>query len=130
MTPRLCILVGFIFFSVGAPLAFAEDAASPPPVKAPAHVAKKAKPKPTASTDGMSMRDIQFSNPSAPPVGAAKPSKPALTPAAKGVAAEPQGGAALDLKWHAENHVNNPYWEPWVPNGQGDSVEAGVKVGF
>jgi hypothetical protein len=130
MTLRRSFVFGVIVFLMGAPPAFADEAASPPAVKAPAHVAKKAKLMPAAATDGMSMRDIQFSDPSAPPVGAAKPSKPALTPAAKGVAAEPQGGAALDLKWHAENHVNNPYWEPWVPNGQGDSVEAGVKVGF
>jgi hypothetical protein len=115
--------------AMGAPLAIADEAASSMAVKAPAPVAKpkfKTKPRPAAPIDGMSMQAIRFSDPSAPLSGAAKPPPPA----ARDLAAEPEGGAALDLKWHAEKHVNNPYWEPWVPNGQGEGVKAGLKVGF
>ena len=119
---------GLMLLAMGAPLAIADEAASPAAAKAPAPVAKpklKTKPRPAAPIDGMSMQAIRFSDPSAPLSGAAKP-----PPAARDLAAEPKGGAALDLKWHAESHVNNAYWEPWVPNGQGEGVEAGLKVGF
>ena len=129
---RRCF-VGLIFLSIGVSPAFADNAAPPASVEAAAHVVKakpKTKPKPAASVDSMSMQDIKFSDPSAPVAGTAKPPKQTVAPTAKYSPAEPQGGASLDLKWHAESHVNNPYWEPWVPNGEGQSVEAGVKVGF
>ena len=69
--------------------------------------------------------------PAPPLVGAARPPKPALAPNAARAPQEPQGGPALDLKWHADNqHIDNPYLPPWVPNGQGYNVQAGVKLGF
>jgi hypothetical protein len=99
-------------------------------VKPPAHVAK-AKAKPKAATPDGGFAAIKFSDPGAPLVGAARPPKPVVAPSAAGAPPEPQGGPALDLKWHADNqHIDNPYLPPWVPNGQGYNVQAGVKLGF
>ncbi len=126
-------LAGVIIFAMGASAALADQTAAAVPLAGPAHL-DKAKPKtaskPAAAIDARGMQDIKFSDPSAPVAGSAKPSKPALAAAAKALAAAPRGGVSLDLKWRAETHVDNRYWEPWVPNGQGESVEAGVKVGF
>jgi hypothetical protein len=96
------------------------------PVKTPAHGAKA-----KAKTPAAGMEAIKFSDPSAPLGDAAKSPNAALPPAARPVAKIPEGGPSLDVKWHADNsHINDRYWEPWVPNGQGANVEAGVKLGF
>ncbi|WP_158815188.1 hypothetical protein [Methylocapsa sp. S129] len=128
MNFRRVRVVCIVLAVIAAPLAALADDAVPSPLKAPAHVAKAKKVKPAAPAGDMA--DIKFSDPSAPPAGGAKPSKPASSSADSKVAPVPVGSPSLDLKWHAENRVNNPYWEPWVPNGQGQSVEAGVKFGF
>ncbi len=123
-------VMGAILVVFAAPSAAADDVGAPAPVKAPAHVAKaKPKTKPAAPAGGMT--DIQFSDPGAPPVGAAKSPKLAAPVDAARAPPEPQGGPSLDLKWHADNdHINNPYLPPWVANGQGYNVEAGVRLGF
>lgn len=120
-------LACLVFIAMGAAPAVADDPAAPPPAKARAHVAKaKAKIKPA---DPDNIANIKFSDPSAP-LGA-KPPKPTVPSVAPSVAATPEGGPSLGLKWHADNgHINNPYWQPWVPNGQGASVETGVNFGF
>ena len=122
-------LVCLVFMVMGAAPAVADDASGEPPVKARAHVVKT-KPK-VMPSDAADIANIKFSDPTAPLGGGAKPPKPLIPPVARSVAPTPAGGASLDLKWHADNsHINNPYWQPWVPNGQGASVETGVKFGF
>jgi hypothetical protein len=101
-------------------------APAPAPVKAPAHGAKAKAKAPAAG-----METVKFSDPSAP-LGEPTKSPNAPPPsAARPVAKIPEGGPSLDVKWHADNsHINDRYWEPWVPNGQGANVEARVKLGF
>jgi hypothetical protein len=110
--------------------AAADEAGAPAPVKAPAHVARtKARAKAVAPDGGFAA--IKFSDPAAPLVGVARPPKPVPASTAAGAPQEPQGGPALALKWHADDqHIDNPYLPPWVPNGQGYNVQAGVKLGF
>jgi hypothetical protein len=126
---RLGVLCA-ISIVIAASSALADDFSAPGSVKAPAHPAKgKNKVKPAAPVAGM--EGVKFSDPSAPLVGGASSPKLAVPTDASGALSEPAGGPALDLKWHADNdHINNPYWQPWVPNGQGYNVQAGVKVGF
>ncbi len=126
---RRISFVGAILVMIAAP-ALADEAGAPAAVKAPAHVARaKARAKVAAPDGGFAA--IKFSDPGAALVGAARPPKPALAPNAARAPQEPQGGPALDLKWHADNqHIDNPYLPPWVPNGQGYNVQAGVKLGF
>ncbi|MGA2793668.1 MAG: hypothetical protein ABSE69_09045 [Roseiarcus sp.] len=119
-----------ILVLIAASAALADDFAAPAPLKAPARVAK-AKPRTKPAVPPAGMEGVKFSDPSAPLVGAAKSPKLAVPTDVAGASLEPAGGPSLDLKWHADNdHINNPYWQPWVPNGQGYNVEAGVKVGF
>jgi len=115
---------------VAASSTLADDSAAPGAVKAPANPAKgRSKGKPAAPAAGM--EGVKFSDPSAPLVGDASSPKLAVPTSAASALSEPAGGPALDLKWHADNdHINNPYWQPWVPNGQGYNVQAGVKLGF
>jgi hypothetical protein len=114
---------------VGSSEAGAQIAApTPAPIKASAHNAKaKAKLK----TPAAGIEAVKFSDPTAPLGGAAKSSNAPPPSAARPVAKIPEGGPSLDVKWHADNsHINDRYWEPWVPNGEGANVEAGVKLGF
>ncbi len=118
-----------ILVAIAAPCAAADEIAAPAPVKPPAH-AVKAKVKPKAAPDA-GVAGVRFSDPDAPPVGVAQLPKPTLPPRTAGGPAEPQGGSSLGFKWHADNdHIDNPYLPPWVPNGQGYNVQAGLKVGF
>jgi hypothetical protein len=132
MNVRRIALASAILIAIAAPFEAAAQTAAPAPVNAPAHSAKaKPKIKPKAAAPAVDIDAIKFSDPDAPPTGAAKPSKPSVASTGAAVSPVPEGGAALDLKWHADNsHINNPYWQPWVPNGQGANVEAGVKLGF
>lgn len=132
MNFRRLSIVCPILAVIAASSAVADDVAAPASVKAPGHVARaKNKTRAKSVVPAAGMEAIEFSDPSAPPVGAAKSPKLAVPPDAAGAPAESQGGPSLDLKWHADNdHINNPYWQPWVPNGQGYNVEAGVKLGF
>ena len=123
-------LAFLVFIAMGAAPAVADDPSAPRQVKAPAQAAKAKTKDKIKPTDPASIANIKFSDPGAP-LGGAKPPKPTVPPVAPKVAATPEGGPSLDLKWHADNgHINNPYWQPWVPNGQGASVETGVKFGF
>jgi hypothetical protein len=127
---RHIVVIGAILVVIAASSAAADDVAAPAPVKAPAHVAK-AKPKTKPAVPAAGIADIKFSDPGAPLVGAAKSPQLAVPLDAAGPPPQPQGGPSLDLKWHADNdHINNPVWQPWVPNGQGYDVQAGVKLGF
>ena len=122
--------LGAILIIAARSAAAAEEAGAPAPVKAPTHVARaKARAKVAAPDGGFAA--IKFSDPGAPPVGVVRPPKPVLAATPSGPPQEPLGGPALDLKWHADNqHIDNPYLPPWVPNGQGYNVQAGVKLGF
>jgi hypothetical protein len=104
----------------------ADDAATPPPAK-PVAAKHKTKPKPSDPAD---FQNVRFSDPSAPPDGSARSGSLVAPSQSSGVAKTPAGGVSLGVKWHAESHVNDPYWQPWVPNGEGESVQAGVKLGF
>jgi hypothetical protein len=81
-----------------------------------------------------SMGQIQFSQPNAPPLGAQRTSISPGPPTSSGVAPnEPKGGVSLDLKWRATNDRVDPYdavRHSSGPNGPGDAVEGGVKLGF
>ena len=93
--------------------------------------AHSAKAKARVKTSAVGIEAVKFSDPTAPLGDAAKSPHPAPSSASKRVAKIPEGGASLDVKWHADNsHINDRYWEPWVPNGEGANVEAGVKLGF
>jgi hypothetical protein len=106
----------------------AAQIATPAPVKIPTHTAKA---KARIKTPAAGIEAVKFSDPTAPFGDAAKSPHPAPSSAAKPVAKIPEGGTSLDVKWHADNsHINDRYWEPWVPNGEGANVEAGVKLGF
>ncbi|HXW20785.1 MAG TPA: hypothetical protein VEK35_09805 [Roseiarcus sp.] len=93
---------------------------------------KSAKP-PAAPASAQDVPDsIDFSQPYGSPL-APKGAKPAAAPEARPAAKEPQGGVALDLKWRATNDKVDPYdavRHTSGPDGQGDAVEGGVKLGF
>jgi hypothetical protein len=125
MIGRCLSVFAALIFAIAVSPVNADDAVTPTPAKSQAAKAKhKHKPK---SADPMDLQAVQFSDPAAPLGGHGNSVAPSQS---AGLTKEPAGGPSLDLKWHAENHINNPYWEPWVPNGQGQGVEAGVKVGF
>jgi hypothetical protein len=121
--------LGAVLIIVATSAAAADELAAPAPVRPPAHA--RAKPRPRAIVPDAGFAAIKFSDPGAPLVGPARSPKPIVAPDAARAPQEPQGGPALDLKWHADNqHIDNPYLPPWVPNGQGYNVQAGVKLGF
>jgi hypothetical protein len=103
--PRVGVVCA-ILLVIAAPSGATADVTVPSPAKAPAHSTKAKKTKP--AVPAADMADIKFSDPSAPLAGAAKTSKLAAPPADSKVAPLPVGGPSLDLKWHAENRVNNP----------------------
>jgi hypothetical protein len=119
MNVRRVSVVCMVLAVTAAPSGAAADDSVASPIKAPAHVAKAKKTKP--GMPAADMADIKFSDPSAPLGGTVKTPKVATPPSDSKVAPVAVVGPSLDLKWHAENHVNNPYWEPWVPNRQGQS---------
>jgi hypothetical protein len=126
---RFSFACALLLAIAGASEVFAQTAApTPAPVKAPAH---RAKAKANVAPPAAGIEALKFSDPSAPLGDDAKPRKPTPPKADKPVAKIPEGGTSLDVKWHADNsHINDRYWEPWVPNGQGANVEAGMKLGF
>jgi hypothetical protein len=128
MSLRRFSLISLIAISLGATSALADNVAAPHEVKPKASKAKGARPAPPTSDLG----NIKFSDPSAPVVGEAK-TKPAVPSDAKGVAAQPNGGVSLELKWHATNDRPDPFdgvTHTSGPNGPGDAVLGGVKLGF
>ena len=129
MDHRGIAVLGAVLVIVASSAASADEYAAPAPVKTPAHIAK-AKAKPKAAAPDAGLAGIKFSDPDAPVIGA-KPTQSIVAPSAASAPQQPQGGPSLDLKWHADNqHIDNPYLPPWVPNGQGYNVQAGVKLGF
>jgi hypothetical protein len=74
---------------------------------------------------------IQFSQPNAsrsPPRRARRRSQ-----AQAAAPSEPDGGVSLDLKWRATNEKTDPFdavRHSSGPNGPGDAVQGGVKIGF
>ena len=130
MNIRHCSIACALFLVIAPTSEAAAQIAAPTPaaIKTPADNAKtKAKLK----TPAAGIEAVKFSDPGAPLGDAAKSPHPAPSSAAKPVAKIPEGGPSLDVKWHADNsHINDRYWEPWVPNGEGANVEAGVKLGF
>ncbi len=125
-------LVALLVVAPIASSAFAEDSAALQAKKTPAH-AKRPKSAATAPSQSGALKDINFSDPYAPPVGTAQAPKSDLAPAGNGPPKEPVGSISPVLKWHASNA---PKWlyENVVPHagpdGPGDAIQAGVKLGF
>jgi hypothetical protein len=100
--------------------------------KAPAHAASAKSAKPAADQGG-GLRDVKFSDPNAPPVGAAPASNGGFASTANGSRNEPVGGVSLGLKWHATNQPIDLYdaiRHTSGPDGPGDTFEGGIKFGF
>jgi hypothetical protein len=128
-----------LVIALSATPAFCDDHAPPSAtdgagatVVKPRPVAKKPKLPSKAPTTG-SLNDIQFSRPNAPPVGAQKGAAQASQATKAAGPSEPQGGVSLDLQWHASNDKTDPYdavRHTSGPNGPGDGVLGGIKLGF
>ena len=92
--------------------------------------AGSAEPDAPAKLDGM--ETIDFSTPNQSPVAPKSP-KPSSPSEARSAPVEPQGGVSLDMKWHATNDKADPFdsvRHTSSPNGPGDAVEGGFKLGF
>lgn len=128
-----CFSLGCLAFAaLMASPAFADNDPAPTAKKTPAQ-ARHAKSVATAPGQSGSLPDIEFSDPYAPPGGAAQASKGDFAPAANGAPKEPAGGISFGLKWHANNAQNNLYEHVLPrasPDGPGDAVEGGIKLGF
>jgi len=95
-------------------------------------LAKKPKPAMTDSTP-RDLDKIEFTQPNAPPLGAQRTASPAPATSPGRPPNEPQGGVSLNLKWRATNDKVDPYdavRHDSGPNGPGDAVEGGIKLGF
>ena len=98
----------------------------------PHHSAKKPKTPAPDATD-LGMDQIQFSQPNASPLAPAKKTNATAQPSSRAAPSEPNGGVSLDLKWHATNDKNDPFdavRHTSGPDGPGDAVQGGVKLGF
>jgi len=98
----------------------------------PHHSVKKPKsPAPDAADGGFDQ--IQFSQPNASPLAPTKNAR-ATSQSRQGPApSDPGGGVSLDFKWRASNDKVDPFdavRHTSGPNGQGDAVQGGVKIGF
>jgi hypothetical protein len=118
--------------------ALAEDVAAPPnPAPAadakhnvkPAKAPKKTKSAAKADTDDLNA--IPFSQPYGDP--AAEKAKASAESKPRSAPQEPKGGLSVGLQWHATNDKVDP-WDgirhTSGPDGPGDAVEGGVKLGF
>jgi hypothetical protein len=127
MSLRRLNLIWMVALLLGAASALADNG-SPHEVKPKALKAKLPRAAPPAGGIG----DIKFSDPSARLVGETK-TKPALPSDSSGGTAQPSGGVSLDLKWHATNEPVDPFdavRHTSGPDGAGDAVLGGVKLGF
>jgi hypothetical protein len=100
--------------------------------KAAAHEKGAKIVKPAAGGAG-ALQNVTFSDLNAPPVGAAPASKIDFPSGSKGAPKDPSGKVSLGLKWRATNNAPNPFdamRHTSGPDGPGDAVEAGVKLGF
>jgi hypothetical protein len=112
--------------------AAADDLPAPQPNAAPPPAAKSKVVKPP-TTQGQSLKDIQFSNPYAPPVGAGKATTGNFPAAQKATPVGPKGGMSFTYKWHASNAPVDPYWNirnEYGPEGPGSRFLGGLKLGF
>ncbi len=112
--------------------AVADEIAPSKSKKPPAHAARERAAKAAAQQSG-GLRDVRFSDPNAPPVGAATPTNSGFAPAAIGAPKEEAGGISLGLKWRAANQPIDPYdavRHTSGPDGPGDTFEGGIKLGF
>ena len=91
------------------------------------------KPKSVAPDPGDGGLDqIPFSQPNASPLAPAKSAK-AAAPRPGAAPSEPDGGVSLDFKWRATHDQTDPFdavRHSSGPNGPGDAVQGGVKLGF
>lgn len=115
--------------------AIADEIAPPKPSRTPAHAAKPphAKSAKPAADQAGGLLGVKFSDPNAPPVGAAPAPDGGFAPAANGTPAEPASGVSLGVKWHATNEPIDPYdaiRHTSGPDGPGDTFEGGIKLGF
>jgi hypothetical protein len=102
----------------------------PQPAKRQERVQKVRRPVPPSATGDFG--DIKFSA-HPPPATAARPARENDAAPASGKSVEPQGGLSLDLKWHATNDRADPFdavRHTSGPDGGGDGVEGGLKLGF
>jgi hypothetical protein len=135
MLLRSTSLAFFILLAAGE-VAFGDDPGAPkapvPQAAKPHAGPMKGKPPAPASTTG-SVGEIDFSQPYAPASSPQKGSNAAPGAQTRQAPVEPQGGLSLDLKWHATNDKVDPYdavRHTSGPDGPGDGVAAGVKLGF
>ena len=132
MNPRRSSLVAFALVAISASAAFADDVSAPIIHKTPDRAVKAKLAKPTVRAGDR--RDVKFSDPNALLAGATKGARPDLRPIdARDVPAEPNGGLSLGLKWRATNDHPDPFdavRQTSGPNGPGDAVEGGIKLGF
>ena len=96
------------------------------------HHAKKPQSVPLMQT-GNGAGEVKFSDPTAP-LTSERPAKQQRLPTeAPRQWIEPQGGVSFDMKWHATNSAPDPFdavRHTSGPNGPGDAVEGGFKLGF
>jgi hypothetical protein len=137
MLLRLTVAATAIAFAVTS--AFGDDlgganaqGAAPAAAAKPHRTAKK----PSAAAPDAASADldqIQFSQPNASPLAGQKPAKTTPEKRTDGVSSEPAGGVSLDFKWRATNDRTDPFdavRHTSGPNGPGDAVQGGIKVGF
>jgi hypothetical protein len=136
MPPRLTLVIAIAATVFAATAAVADDLSSANQGAAaapkPHHSAKKPKSPAPDATDA-SMDQIQFSQPNASPLASTKKANTTAQPSSRAAPSEPDGGVSLDLKWRATNDKVDPFdavRHSSGPNGPGDAVEGGVKIGF
>jgi hypothetical protein len=116
---------------VVAPIAAAADDLLAPQPDAALRQSKIVKP---PAKQGQSLGDVHFSDPSAPPVGAGKATRPNFPTAERATPVDPKGGMSFTYKWHATNEPFDPYWQlrnnEYGPNGPGNTFMGGLKLGF
>ena len=110
----------------------ADDVAAPQPK--PAHASKaRAKPANQAQPQADGLGEIQFSNPYAPPEGAAGKKAADFPVGARPAPTQPKGDVSFSYKWHATNEpvdVYNVVRHSAGPEGPGDTFMGGLKLGF
>lgn len=135
MPLRLTLVMAIIAAAFAGTTAVADDLGDTnkgAAVAKPHHSSKKPISPATASTDA-SMDQIQFSQPNASRLEPTKKTKATPQPSSSVVPKEPGGGVSLDLKWRATNEKVDPFdavRHSSGPNGEGDAVQGGVKIGF
>jgi hypothetical protein len=123
---KLAIAIAAMAFAATAAVTDDLGAAAAPK---PHQGAKTVKGQASDATDAGNQ--IRFSQPNASPL-ASKASATAQ-PSSGAAPSEPDGGVSLDLKWRVTNEKTDPFdavRHSSGPNGPGDAVQGGVKIGF